>query len=116
MRYILIENMGCDDTTYGVAKFSDKGLIEFVKAVHELNKNSTYCCMPKIRLYELKEDDLICVGSIQNYKDYNVFDNGDVDTYPNYPFYLGDKCYVLKKGRVDFNKSDDNSIDIGFIT
>ena len=67
MRYVLIENMGCDDSTFGVAKFSDEGLLEFVKVVRELNRNSTYRCMPKICLYEVKADDLICVGSIQDY-------------------------------------------------
>ena len=106
MRYVLIENIGCDDSTFGIAKFSDDGLLEFVKAVRELNRNSTYHCMPKIRLYELKADDLICVGSIQDYKDYSVINNENVDTYPNYPLYFDGKCYVLKNGRVDFNKSD----------
>ena len=43
-----IQNIGCDDITEGVFEFNEKQF-EFLNNVFkQLNKNSTYGCMPKI--------------------------------------------------------------------
>lgn len=48
----LIQNMGCDATTTGIAEMSDDELKRFLKLIKELNANSWYGCMPKISVYE----------------------------------------------------------------
>lgn len=48
-----ITNIGCDDTTEGFFDFT-KEQFEFLDSVFkELNKNSTYGCMPKIYISEV---------------------------------------------------------------
>ena len=37
-----IENMGCDDTTRGLARMTDEEFAVFKRVVENLNKNSTY--------------------------------------------------------------------------
>lgn len=52
-----ITNIGCDDETEGVFELS-KEQFEFLNNLfNELNKNSTYSCMPKIYIYELDGGD-----------------------------------------------------------
>lgn len=53
-----IENVGCDDKTELVTDLSDKELKTFIKICKELNKNSTYQCQPKIKLYKYDECDI----------------------------------------------------------
>lgn len=73
-------NVGCDDTTCGLVRISDEELPRFKKFIENLNKNSTYGCMPKIYVYELSEND-ICPAD---------------DNTPNYErLYLGDSVYAL---------------------
>lgn len=56
MRY-KIENIGCDDETEGVFEFTTEQF-EFLKNVfEELNKNSTYGCMPTIYIKEMQKND-----------------------------------------------------------
>lgn len=44
----LVENMGCDDTTYAVLKLTQKEF-EFLNNIFEqINKNSSYSCQPVI--------------------------------------------------------------------
>ena len=52
MKYKIL-NIGCDDKTEGVFEFT-KEQFEFLNNVfEELNKNSTYGCMPKIHIDEV---------------------------------------------------------------
>lgn len=52
MKYKIL-NIGCDDETEGTFEFT-KEQFEFLNNVFvELNKNSTYGCMPKIYIYEV---------------------------------------------------------------
>jgi hypothetical protein len=51
-----IQNVGCDDETSGLLHLSEDEL-EFLLAVfYNLNKNSEYCCMPKIYMAKVRED------------------------------------------------------------
>ena len=78
----LIRNCGCDDTTTGLARMSNEQL-DFLKTVIEnLNKNSTYGCMPTIDVYRIDED------FIRDFTDEDREDNA---------LYLDDKRYALKE-------------------
>ena len=57
-----IENVGCDDETCGLARISDDDFPKFKTFIENLNKNSTYGCMPKIYVYKIVE------GLIKNYE------------------------------------------------
>ena len=48
-----IENVGCDDTTHGLARMTDEEFAVFKRVVENLNKNSTYGCMPTIAVYKI---------------------------------------------------------------
>lgn len=50
-----IENVGCDDITSGLARIPDDTMPFFVETIKNLNKNSTYSCMPKIELYRIPD-------------------------------------------------------------
>lgn len=50
-----IENVGCDDTTHGLARMTDEEFAVFKSVVENLNKNSTYGCMPTIDVYKIND-------------------------------------------------------------
>lgn len=50
-----IENIGCDDTTHGLASMTDEEFVVFKRVVENLNKNSTYECMPTIAVYKISD-------------------------------------------------------------
>lgn len=50
-----IENVGCDDTTHGLARMTDEEFAVFKRVVENLNKNSTYSCMPTIDVYRIND-------------------------------------------------------------
>ena len=50
-----IENVGCDDLTKGLAIIPDEFWDIFQTMIEDLNKNSTYGCMPKIAVYRIDE-------------------------------------------------------------
>ena len=47
----LIANNGCDDTTHGLVRFTDEEFSIFKENVENLNRNSTYGCMPTISVF-----------------------------------------------------------------
>lgn len=51
-----IENKGCDATTYGLVRISDEDFPKFKNFIENLNRNSTYQCMPVIRAFKIPED------------------------------------------------------------
>lgn len=71
-----IANDGCDDSTHGLAIMSEEVFAEFKRVIKDLNKNSTYGCMPTIKVYrispegvkegdpELADDNLLYIGDI----------------------------------------------------
>ena len=50
-----IENRGCDDTTRGLVIIPDEFWDIFKTTIENLNKNSSYCCMPRIAVYKIDE-------------------------------------------------------------
>ena len=64
-----ILNIGCDDETEGVFEFS-KEQFEFLNKVFtELNKNSTYGCMPKIYIEEVKTEQALKGDTVEQRAD-----------------------------------------------
>jgi hypothetical protein len=53
-----IENVGCDDSTNGLARISDEDFPKFKEIIENLNKNSYYGCMPKIAVFRIEEDQI----------------------------------------------------------
>ena len=79
----LILNNGCDDTTKGLVRMTYAQLDFFKTAIENLNKNSTYCCMPKIEVYRIDED------SIKEFTGEDCQDGA---------LYLDGRVYALKDG------------------
>ena len=46
-------NIGCDDETLGLAIIKDDDFPKFKEIIENLNKNSTYDCMPRIHVYKV---------------------------------------------------------------
>ena len=44
----IVTNIGCDDETTGIFEFTEEQYVFLKKTFEELNKNSTYGCMPQI--------------------------------------------------------------------
>lgn len=78
-----VRNIGCDDETMGLARISDEDFPKFKTFVENLNKNSTYGCMPVIEVYRVTEDMIIEVGK-----------NDDSDDWKR--LYLDNKIYQMK--------------------
>lgn len=57
MGLYLIENCGCDDTTYGLVEFTEEQLKFFTETVENLNRGSSYRCQPTIHLYKVNYTD-----------------------------------------------------------
>lgn len=53
-----IENVGCDDTTRGLAVIPKETFEVLKPIIEELNKNSKHGCQPKIYVYEITKDDI----------------------------------------------------------
>lgn len=79
-----VQNVGCDATTYGLVRITDDGFPKFKSFIENLNKNSTYDCMPKIHLYEIDESKI---------REYNP--NSDYFICDDDILYLDDKIYTL---------------------
>lgn len=58
---VLIENVGCDDTTSTTMDLEQKELDILIKFAKENNKNSSYGCQPRVEIYTefelIKEDE-----------------------------------------------------------
>ena len=88
-----IENVGCDDTTHGLARMTDDQFATFKNIIENLNKNSTYGCMPTINIYKI--DDSFVRPARDTDSGYNIL-------------YMDDREYVLADYFYDY------SIDGGF--
>ena len=82
-----ILNNGCDDTTRGLVRMTYAQFDFFKAAIENLNKNSTYRCMPKIEVYRIDED------SIREFTDEDCDEDCQEEA-----LYLDDRMYVLKDG------------------
>lgn len=87
----LIENSGCDATTYGIYELSTQELNTFKQLVENLNKNSYYGCMPTISIYEISWDDLKEVHTVV----LDCFDEGYVSNEDK--LYFEDKIFTWKE-------------------
>lgn len=85
-----IENNGCDATTYGIARLNDKEFEKFKEIIENLNKNSTYGCMPTIQVYRANEKGL---REFEYDPNANWGDEGYVEDYNT--FYLDNKTYTF---------------------
>ena len=88
-----IENVGCDDTTHGLARMTDDQFVTFKNIIENLNKNSTYGCMPTINVYKI--DDSFVRPARETDSGCNIL-------------YMDDREYVLADYIYDY------SIDRGF--
>ena len=79
----LIRNYGCDDATTGLAHMTDEQLAFFKNIIENLNKNSTYGCMPTIEVYRVDE---------------NMFREAEDDDSAEDIIYLDDCKYVFEDG------------------
>ena len=57
-RLYYVCNVGCDDETCGLVRISDEDFPKFKTFIENLNKNSTYGCMPTITVFEIEETDI----------------------------------------------------------
>lgn len=87
-----IRNCGCDDETTGLAIIPEAQFAAFKQIIEDLNKNSTYGCMPTICVYKIDESML---------RKPNDF---DVDSEI---LYLGEKNYVLKHEYKRYDKLEE---------
>ena len=90
-----IENNGCDDTTFGLARMTDEEFAVFKRVVENLNKNSTYGCMPTIEVYKII-DSFVRMAT----------DNDDLD----YIMYMDSSKYVLSDNI--YTWSLDNGVEL----
>lgn len=65
-----IRNVGCDDETCGLAAISRRRFHYLKNIIQNLNKNSTYGCMPTIEMYKI--DDSFIRPATEEDKDYNI--------------------------------------------
>ena len=91
-----IENIGCDDTTCGLARMTDEEFAVFKRVVENLNKNSTYGCMPIISVYKIN-DSFVRLAT----------DNDDLD----YILYMDSSKYVLTDNLI-YTWSLDNGVEL----
>lgn len=75
-----IENVGCDDTTHGLTRMTDDQFEMFKNIIENLNKNSTYGCMPTINVYKIDD------SFIRPARD---------DDSSEWILYMDDRMYVL---------------------
>lgn len=91
-----IENCGCDDTTKGLTRMTENEFSFFKNIVENLNKNSSYRCMPTIEVYKIP-DSLIRLATKEDDKDCIVF--------------LDNTEYVLTESLYSYKYYD----DLGFV-
>lgn len=71
-----IRNRGCDDTTCGLAEISDTFFPEFKTIIENLNRNSTYGCMPTISVYKIDWSNLHTPNAAEDDEDDYLYLNG----------------------------------------
>lgn len=95
-----VENMGCDDSTCGLVWISDEDFPKFKSFIENLNKNSTYGCMPKIHVFRTDISDF---KEFDYNPDLDVWDEGYVRS--SAVFYLDGKTFTYsdKADPYDYN-------------
>ena len=90
-----IENHDCDDTTHGLAYMTDEEFAVFKRVVENLNKNSTYGCMPTIAVYRIDD------SFIRQATD---------DDSSNNILYMDEGKYVLEEYLYDYDFIEDGYV------
>lgn len=89
-----IENVGCDDTTKGLAIIPEEQFDMFKNIIEDLNKNSSYGCMPIIQVYKIDET-MIRESTSEDYG-YDTVHLGDSKYVIKDCFKYGSKLYEMK--------------------
>ena len=87
-----VENVGCDDCTRGLVRVSDDDFPKFKEFIENLNKNSTYGCMPTIIAFEISEEQIKEIVY-----DPNISYMSDEYVECRNIFYLDGKTYTFAK-------------------
>lgn len=58
-RLYFIENIGCHDRTKGLVRIPDEHIHGFIKFIEDLNRNSTYGCMPVICVSRIDDESIL---------------------------------------------------------
>lgn len=77
-----IRNVGCDDETCGLAEITDVSFPYFKEIIENLNKNSTYGCMPTIEVYKVLDRTILRLWDVEDDNDWQRL-------------YLNDKIYAI---------------------
>ena len=91
--YIL--NEGCDDTTSGLACVSEDVFPILKDVIENLNKNSTYACMPTIKVYRIPEA---------------LIKEARPNDCINEVLYMGDKKYVIDRAWCRYDRESDSIV------
>lgn len=89
----LIVNCGCDDTTKGLAIIPKTYFDKFKSFIKDLNKNSTYGCMPTIEVYKIDES-IIRPATDEDVKEDVLYLNGN-------KYAIKDKSIFYTEGRME---------------
>lgn len=88
----LIRNMGCDDDTYLIAKFTDTEANFLRDLFNRINQNSSYGCQPTIYIKKIKITTKITLKDDEEW-----WCDGYADTYGDYDMRLGNTYYKYEK-------------------
>lgn len=95
-----IQNVGCDDTTSGLVELDDTQKGWFFGVLGDLNKNSYYGCMPKVRVYQA------------DWKDFVELPRPEIKRYPDICtsdfLHLGGKTFTYAPGKTQWDLSSDD--------
>lgn len=97
----LVENSGCNVTTYGLVWVRDSEFPRFREFIENLNKNSHYGCMPTIAVYKA---DMSEFKEIVYDPSKDCWDEDYVDK--DYLLYLDGKTYTFVEEYGHFNKRE----------
>ena len=93
-----IENIGCDDTTHGLARMTDEQFAVFKRVVENLNKNSTYGCMPTIAVYKISDSFIRQAADNDISEDILYIDDSKYTLLDSIYTWSLDSGYALKEG------------------
>ena len=79
-----VENAGCDDSTCGLVEIPDEHFPAFKTFIENLNKNSTYGCMPTISVYKIDRSNIRPYDEETDSKSEWLYFEGGIYTLTNY--------------------------------
>ena len=91
-------NIGCDAETHGLARISDEDFPKFKEIIENLNKNSTYACMPEIQVYKINESLIRDYSTDDDAYDHLYLDGGEYSLKVSNIWGYNDGDYKLIEG------------------